>query len=66
MAFYKLAVARGAGRQAAAFNAAHTPDTLPDAQDPEYLRRKERLTRRELLVGDDVRVSSRARACAPC
>jgi hypothetical protein len=59
MTFYKLNITRNAKKITSTFNNSHRPETVSEVQDPEYLRRKERLTKRDVLVGEDVwRISS--------
>lgn len=58
MRFYKLAVEPQGTQIAASFNTTHTPEIVPEAEDPEYLRVKESLRERDVLVGDEVRLIS--------
>lgn len=63
MRFYKLAVEPQGSQIAATFNHTHTPDLVPETDDPEYLRVKESLREKDTLVGEDVRSSIYCSLC---
>jgi hypothetical protein len=57
MRFYKLAVTPNATQIARAFNTTCTPETVSEADDPEYLRVKASLKDKHTIVGSDVSLS---------
>lgn len=58
MRFYKFRVTPNAHRLATTFNNTSVPETVPEPEDRELLRHRDRLRSREVVVGNEVRFYS--------